>query len=173
MAIAEIPSPYLEHSHDDGVVSPLLVTRPMSGNRFHQKLQLESNWATLDDQPLTNDNIAALFSNIIPTVRHIKLLSSEECARLVRIIEETEVVSHSSYNARTWSIKALRHPPGPMVDGTREFGSNPHRLTMKPRHGPLCSWLRALVQFGSTYCSCFADCRAVANLQPKSYIPTR
>ena len=107
MAIAEIPNPYSEHSHDDGIVSPLFVARPTSGNQFQQKMQLESNWATLDDQPLTSDNIAALFSNIIPTVRHSKLLSAEECARLVRIIEKTEVVSLSLYNARIWSIKAL------------------------------------------------------------------
>ncbi len=95
MALTEIPLSHLDDSHDDEVNNSSLLTDPMSGNRLYQKMQLESNWTTLDEQPLTGDNIAALFSNIIPTVRHAKLLSTEECARLVRIIETTEVVSLS------------------------------------------------------------------------------
>lgn len=63
----------------------------------HRKIQVTSNWTTFDEQPLTGENIAELFSNTIPAIRYPKLLSTEECARLVEIIKAAQVVSSFTY----------------------------------------------------------------------------
>lgn len=88
----------IETSHDDGNMhSPPPATHPkftdLNGDALDRKLQVTCNWATFDEQPLSGKNLAELFSNDIPVIRHSKLLSAEECARLVDIIKTAEVVS--------------------------------------------------------------------------------
>lgn len=56
------------------------------------KLQISSNWSTLDDLPLTKESLGQLFANDVPCVRHKDFLTPEECKRMVKIIEETEFV---------------------------------------------------------------------------------
>lgn len=71
----------------------------LDGSRLHRKIQVNSNWTTFDEQPLSSESMAELFSNIIPAIRHPKLVSTEECARLVDIIKTTQVVCISTYSA--------------------------------------------------------------------------
>ena len=79
--------------------SPLPITHPnpvhLNGSALDRKLQVKCNWATFDERPLSGKSLTELFSNNIPTIRHSKLLSAEECARLVDIIKTAEVVSLS------------------------------------------------------------------------------
>lgn len=88
----------IETSHDDGNMhSQPPATHPkftdLNGDAPDRKLQVTCNWATFDEQPLSGKSLAELFSNDIPVIRHSKLLSAEECARLVDIIKTAEVVS--------------------------------------------------------------------------------
>lgn len=54
------------------------------------KLQITSNWSTLEDKPLTRESLAELFANGNPCVRHKGFLSPEECERMVEIVHETK-----------------------------------------------------------------------------------
>ena len=80
--------------------SPLTAMSPNSSyldrGALHRKIEVRSNWTTFDEQPLSGESIAELFSNAIPAIRHPKLLSTEECARLVHVIKTAQVVSLSS-----------------------------------------------------------------------------
>ncbi|PHH61408.1 hypothetical protein CDD81_379 [Ophiocordyceps australis] len=51
------------------------------------KLQLSTTWTTLEDQPLTKDNLDQLFFNEIPSIRQKNFLTTEECARMVKVVE--------------------------------------------------------------------------------------
>jgi hypothetical protein len=62
------------------------------------KLQIISNWKTLEDQPLTKVSLQELFSNEIPCVRHKGFLSHEECERMVRIVQDTKFVCFSPFS---------------------------------------------------------------------------
>jgi hypothetical protein len=57
------------------------------------KTQVNSNWRTLEDQPLTNRSINDLLANAIPSIRHPNFLSKEECERLVKIVTAHQIVS--------------------------------------------------------------------------------
>ena len=65
---------------------------PLSTPPAFKPIQISSNWHTLDDQPLSSRSINELFSNTISTIRHPNFLSTEECARVVKIIRTEEIV---------------------------------------------------------------------------------
>lgn len=102
MAATDSHSNNLESSYQDKKSNspPTAITpKPaylLDGSGMHRKIQVTSSWTTLDEQPLTGESIAELFSNAIPVVRYPKLLSTEECARLVDIINTVQVVSSST-----------------------------------------------------------------------------
>lgn len=61
------------------------------------KLQITSNWSTLEDKPLTRESLAELFANSIPCVRHKGFLSPKECERMVEIVHETKFASGARF----------------------------------------------------------------------------
>ena len=69
----------------------------LDGRRGSRQIHVISNWTTFDEQPLSGESIAELFSNTIPAVRYPKLFSTEECAKLVDIIKTAHVVGSFTY----------------------------------------------------------------------------
>lgn len=55
------------------------------------KLQVTTNWRTLEDQPLTETSFRDLLSNNIPSIRHENFLSRDECQSLVNILESPKI----------------------------------------------------------------------------------
>ncbi|KAF2018302.1 hypothetical protein BU24DRAFT_345926 [Aaosphaeria arxii CBS 175.79] len=58
------------------------------------KIQVTSNWHTLQDQPLTKDAIWNLFNNVIPSIRHTGFLSSDECQKVAEVIQSHRVKAY-------------------------------------------------------------------------------
>lgn len=58
-------------------------------------IRVTSNWRTLEDQPLTRASIRDLFENTIPTIRHEKFLSKEECQKSVEVIKTHQIGSYN------------------------------------------------------------------------------
>lgn len=56
-------------------------------------IRATSNWRTLEDQSLARASIRDLFENTIPTIRHKKFLSKEECRKSVEVIKTHQIVS--------------------------------------------------------------------------------
>ncbi|KAI1858178.1 hypothetical protein JX265_010846 [Neoarthrinium moseri] len=65
-----------------------------------KKHSLETNWATMADQPMTSQSVLSLFANQIPLVREKKFLSTEECQMMYDIIKTHELGSYDTEN--TW-----------------------------------------------------------------------
>ncbi|KAI1106531.1 hypothetical protein F4804DRAFT_300304 [Jackrogersella minutella] len=61
------------------------ITQPY---RASPGLPVNSNWSTLEDQPLTYRSVKNLLENTIPTIRQRNFLSNDECKKLVEIIKD-------------------------------------------------------------------------------------
>lgn len=57
------------------------------------RLQIISNWSTLEDKPLTKESLTKRFANSVSCVRHKGFLPAKECERMVTITHETQIVS--------------------------------------------------------------------------------
>lgn len=88
---------YEDRKRSSALTSITPKSASVDGSGVYQKIQVTSNWTTFDEQPLTGESIAELFSNATPAIRYPKILSSEECARLVDIIKTAQVVSPPTY----------------------------------------------------------------------------
>ena len=102
MAAAQSHSEGVDYSHHDpkrNAPFTSIVPKPAVLDRLGPfgRMQVESNWTTFVEQPLSGESIADLFANAIPAVRHPELLSTEECARLVDVVKTAQVVSLSTY----------------------------------------------------------------------------
>lgn len=68
---------------------PSPVAPPVS---TQEKVQVVSNWHTLEDAPLSKRSLHQLFSNTIPSIRNAGFMSSEDCSALVDIIKTHKIV---------------------------------------------------------------------------------
>ena len=73
-----------------------------------RKMQVEANWTTFDELPLSGESIAELFANTTPAVRYPRSTSTEERARLVDIIKRAQVVSRMLYLRKALEILPSR-----------------------------------------------------------------
>ncbi|KAI3317694.1 hypothetical protein HD806DRAFT_514017 [Xylariaceae sp. AK1471] len=79
-----------EHTNVD--VSAFIVRQGM-GRSNHGRL-INTNWTTLEDQPLTGKSVKDLIQNVIPAIRHKSFLSADECSKLVHIVQQHQIGSY-------------------------------------------------------------------------------
>ena len=91
--VSDTNSFYEDRKSNSALTSITPKSTSVDGSGVYRKIQVTSNWTTFHEQPLTDESIAELFSNVIPAIRYPKLFSTEECARLVNIIKTAHVVS--------------------------------------------------------------------------------
>ena len=68
-----------------------------NGDVPHPKMTIQSNWTTFDEPSLSRESLTELFANNIPAVRHKKLLTPEECAKMAEITKAFKLVSDGFY----------------------------------------------------------------------------
>ncbi len=72
----------------------------VQGRRDASSLLVNSNWTTLEDQPLTGGSVKDLIENTIPSIRRRNFLSKNECSQLVGLIQQHQIVSSKIQRAR-------------------------------------------------------------------------
>ena len=103
MALAEQPPHVDPSSHTPANATDLKVQgAQVNGVDSHgdvppPKMTFQSNWTTFDEPALSRDSLTELFANNIPAVRHKKLLTPEECAKMAEITKAFKLVSDESH----------------------------------------------------------------------------
>ena len=79
-----------------------------NGEIPHPKMTFQSNWTTFDEPSLSRESLTELFANNIPAVRHKKLLTPEECAKMAEITKAFKLVSDQSHFGSLWEKAIIR-----------------------------------------------------------------
>jgi hypothetical protein len=81
-----------EHSANVDVSDFVLRQQGVDRSREHGRL-INTNWTTLEDQPLTGQSVKDLIRNAIPAIRHRSFLTADECNKLVHIVQQHQIAS--------------------------------------------------------------------------------
>ncbi|KAI0521400.1 hypothetical protein F5B22DRAFT_634765 [Xylaria bambusicola] len=69
---------------------------------------INTNWTTLEDQPLTGKSVNDLVNNAIPTIRHRGFLSADRCRDLVHIVQQYQIANKETYLNRVEEANSLQ-----------------------------------------------------------------
>ncbi|OCL05614.1 hypothetical protein AOQ84DRAFT_298585 [Glonium stellatum] len=62
-----------------------------------ERIVRRSNWIKIEEQPLSSESLADLFSNRIPALRVRNFLSAQECERMVNVIQTQKIIDKEGY----------------------------------------------------------------------------